>query len=538
MRRLHLTWSLLFLIIMLVACVPAAPGDRSATTPSNDAGAPAGDQTLILAAGDSLGPGNPHNYSTNMALLDLIYEPLVRYGSDGSIRPALAESWEISADGLIWTFKLRAGVTFHDGAPFDAAAVKWNLERWVGVEDHSWLPSTTRIAAIETPDDATVVLTMREAYYPTVQDLTLIRPVRFLSPNAVDAQGEFAQPIGTGPWKVESLDEARAVLVRNDAYWGEQPKLDKVVIEVILDAQTRVAALQSGEVHIIGGEYLGTIAPESLPTLRENSEITVLTGSGVTAFFLTMQVAQPPFDDLRVRQALNHAIDRQGISTAIFGGLAEPATGLMPASIPYVTRPGADLYTYDPQRAQSLLAEAGWTPSADGMVAKDGQPLQIDLVVDQSRLPETASIAAAIQAQLRAVGVDLELRLYEYSGWLDAYYAKDFDLLMDFTWGPPYDPHTVLNGSFRASPDESAVVSYSNPELDALIDTVLATTDESERQALYDQIWSQLDENAAVIPLAYPQRLYAHRNEVQGFQLGGTEYDLANAVQNVVIGGR
>lgn len=532
MRKLQLLLFFLLLAIGLVACVQPPTG---ATTGADAASAAATEQTLILASGRNLGPGNPHAYDSSMVLLDLVYEPLVRYAPDGSITPALAESWKISADGLTWTFKLRQGVTFHDGTPFDAAAAKWNLEQWVDNEAHNWLPTSTRITAIDTPDAATLVLTLSGAYYPAMQDFTLIRPVRFLSPAAVDGDGAFAQPIGTGPWQVTALSDEGATLTRYEAYWGDKPALDKIAIEVVLDAQTRIAALLSGDVHAIGGEYLGSIPPESLASLEASDEVTVLSAEGATSFYIAANHGTAPFDDVRVRQAINHAIDRQGLADAIFGGRAEVATGLLPGVIPYVTRTEVGAYAYAPEKARTLLTEAGWTPNADGVMEKDGQPLQLNLVVDQSRLPQTASMATAIQAQLKEIGVALELRLYDYSGWLDAFYAKDYNLIMRFSWGPPYDPHALLSGAFRTDERPESTVSYSSPDLDPLIDVALASTDEAERQALYDQIWQHLDEQAAVIPLVYPQRIYAVRTEVQGFRLGGTEYDLSYAVQEVTL---
>lgn len=495
------------------------------------------EQTLVLASGRNLGPGNPHDYSTSMVLLDLLYEPLVRYGPDGTIQPALAEAWEISEDGLTWTFMLRQDVTFHDGAPFDAAAVKWNLERWVGNASHNWLPTTSRIAGIETPDDFTVVLTLNQAYYPAMQDFTLIRPVRFLSPNAVDEAGEFAEPVGTGPWQVKALDDMQATLVRNESYWGQKPALETIVIEVILDAQTRIAALLSDEVDVIGGEYLGGVSLESLPVLERNDEVQVLTEAGATSFYIATQYDKPPFDDVRVRQALNLAIDRAGISETLFKGLAEPAQSLLPANIPYVTFTGAELYEYDPEQAAALLAEAGWTLNAEGLLENEGELLQMDLVVDQSRLPQTVTMAEAIQAQLKEIGIELEIRAMDYSGWLDAFYAKDYDLMMRFSWGPPYDPHSLLAGAFYTDVSEESTVSYADSALDQLIDAALASTVESERQEIYTQIWQRLDEQAAIIPLVYPQRVYAIRSEVEGFRLGGTEYDLAYAVQEATVTG-
>ncbi|MEM7345651.1 MAG: ABC transporter substrate-binding protein, partial [Chloroflexota bacterium] len=358
--------------------VTATPEAASAVAPADV------EQTLVLASGRNLGPGNPHDYSSSFVLLDLLYEPLVRYGQDGTIEPALAESWEISEDGLTWTFTLRQDVTFHDGTPFNAETVKWNMDRWVGVDRHNWLPTTSRIDSVEATDEFTVVLTLNQPYYPAMQDFTLVRPVRFLSSESVDQSGEFAQAIGTGPWQVESIEDNQAVLVRNESYWGEKPAPEKLVIEVILDPQTRIAALLSGEVDIIGGEYLGGISLESLPVLERNEAINILNGDSLVSLYISTQYQKPPFDDLRVRQALNMAIDRVGINNALFGGKGEAAQNLMPSNIPYVAFTDTDLYQYDPEKAAGLLAEAGWTLNADGILEKDGELMQIDLVVDQS----------------------------------------------------------------------------------------------------------------------------------------------------------
>ena len=512
--------------------VEEAAAEEAAGAPSQLSDA---EQTLVLASGRNLGPGNPHDYSTSMVVLDLLYEPLVRYDSNGDIQPALAESWDISDDGLIWTFNLRQGVIFHDGSPFNADAVKWNLERWVGNQRHNWLPTTNRVTSIEAPDQSTVVLSLSEPYYPAMQDFALVRPVRFLSSNGVDNAGEFASPIGTGPWQVESISDTRAVFVRNEAYWGEKPGLDEIVIEVILDGQTRMAALLSGEVDVIGGDYLGGISLESLPVLERNDNVRLIDGDGITSFYIATQYDSPPTEDIRVRQALNLAIDREGISKALFSGRAEPAKHLLPGSIPYVTVGDTDLYEYDPERAKALLSEAGWALNGGGVLEKDGVPLEMTLVVDQSRLPQTATMAEAMQAQFKDVGIELEIRALDYSGWLDAFYARDYDMIMRFSWGPPYDPHSLLNGAFYTDPSETPTVSYANPELDKLIDAVLASTNETERQEIYNQIWQTLDEEAAIIPLLYPHRVYAVRNEVEGFYIGGSDYEWALAVQDVAV---
>jgi nickel ABC transporter nickel/metallophore binding protein len=508
-------------VVVLAALILAACGGQTA----GNGGATAPPQTFVIAVGSDPGPLNPHDYSSSFIALDMVYEPLVRYAADGSIVPGLAESWEISPDGLTWTFTLREGVTFQDGTPFNAQAVKWNFERWIQTDRHAWLPSTTRIAEVEAPNERTVVLRMREFYYATIQDLALIRPVRFLSPASVGADGAYVRPVGTGPWKMEEyLPQQRAVFVRNPTYWGQMPRIERVVFEVIPDAQARIAALLSNEVDLIGGEYVGGISLESLPVLRRNPNVQVYTEAGTTTYFLQMDTTRAPFDDLRVRQALNHAIDRATISERLFGGLAEPARGVFPERIPYVVATGTDLYRYDPERSRSLLAEAGWTPNADGVLTKNGEPLELDLVVDAAMFPQAGSLAQVLQAQLRDVGIVLKPRLLDSSGWLDAYDRRAYDLLMHLTWGAPYDPHSSLSGLFSST--SSSTNAYTDPELDGMIAAVLAERDEAERAGLFRRIWEHMDAQAVVVPIVSSSRVYAVRSGVEGFTMAGTEYEL------------
>lgn len=293
---------------------------------------------------------------------------------------------------------------------------------------------------------------------------------------------------------------------------------------MIPDAQARIAALLSNEVDLVGGEYVGGISLESLPVLQRNPNVQVLTEPGTTGYFLQMDTTRTPFNDLRLRQALNHAIDRATISERLFGGLAEPAQGIFPERAPYVASSGSDLYNYDPERARALLAEAGWTPNADGVLTKDGEALELTLVVDAAMFPQAGSLAQVLQAQLKEVGIALTLWLLDYSGWLDAYYQRSYDLLMNITWGAPYDPHSSLSGVFSST--SSSTIAYSDPELDGLIAAALAARDEAERTSLFQRIWARLDEQAAAVPLVSSSRVYALRSGVEGFTMAGTEYEL------------
>jgi nickel transport system substrate-binding protein len=153
---------------------------------------------------------------------------------------------------------------------FDAEAEKWNFQRWVNVADHDWLPISTKISSVEAPDPNTLILKMKEPYYAALQELTLVRPVRFLSPKSVGADGKFVKPVGTGAWQIGNFTPQELTFTPYEKYWGEKPTLSQVVFDVIPDPQTRVAALQSGEVNLVGGEYLSGVPLESISTLQND----------------------------------------------------------------------------------------------------------------------------------------------------------------------------------------------------------------------------------------------------------------------------
>jgi nickel ABC transporter nickel/metallophore binding protein len=531
-----LSLPLFAVLLPIAACNINERSAQQAATTSSSAKV---EQAFTVAIGSEIGELNPHNYSSHsFAALDLIYEPLVRYGPDGTLLPGLAKSWQLSDDGKAWTFQLREGVTFQDGTPFDAAAAKWNLERWVGVEDHDWLPTATQIESIETPDKYTLVLRLKDFYYAVGQELSFVRPVRFLSPKAVDANGKFVKPVGTGPWQVK-LDNSgqRAIFVPYKNYWGTKPKLDRVVFDVVPDPQTRAAALLSGEVQLIGGEYIGGIPLESIPTLKSDPKVKLLTAQGSTTYLIQTNYRRPPFDDAIVRQALNYAIDRAAISNTVFNGLATPAKGIFAPDIPYVTYLEQQLYAYNPNQAKTLLTNAGWKPGNDGILEKNGQRFQVTMVVDGDMFPQAKSMAEVVQAELRNIGIAMDIRLLDSGGWTNAIEKNDFDLIINKTLGSPYDPHSSLTQMFHSikqSHQHGGL--YSDPKLDKMIDRVLTTKDEKQRQQQYAQIQRYIDRNAAAIPVVYSQRIYALSNNVNGFQLAGTEYELN--LEGVTVEGR
>lgn len=497
-------------------------------SPATDAGAgstavPTGG-TLRIAIGASEPELNILEYKNHsFDVLDQIYEPLVRYGADGKLQPALAESWGVSGDGLTMTFQLRRGVTFSDGTPFDATVAKQDLGRWLGQKKHAFLGVSSDVASVDTPDDHTLVMHLTKAYYPALQELSVVRPVRFQGPNSFNADGSFQAPIGTGPYKLASSTETEVTLVRNDTYWGGRPNLDKVIFKVIPDSQQRLAALKAGDVDMIGGDYLAPLAPEEAAALKSQPGAQVLTQPASVNLLLAFNTTtgNPALVDPAVRQAINLAVDRTGYASTLFNGLATPATQLFPPSIPYAPAAGSRPIEHSPDKAVAVLQQAGWTGT--GTRAKGNTTLSLRLILDPNLLPQSKALSEAVQADLRKVGIDVQIESLDSTAYADKSSKRDYDLEFYETYGPPYDPFAMLNSNFRTQ--ESANL-YSSPEIDKLIDAALAGTTDTDRAAAYNQVWTALNDNWAVASLVELPRVWAIRSTVRGFTLGATEYDL------------
>lgn len=345
------------LVVLVAALVLLA----ACTGPASDADQGNG-ATLNVAIAEEAGVLDPHVFTGNFLLLDMIFEPLVTYGKDGALEPGLASSWKVSGDGLQVVFELRQGVQFHDGTPFDAQAVKWNFDRWVGKEDYGFFRTSTVVQKVEATDPDTVTLTLSEPYEPLIQELSIVRPVRFLSPASVAADSAFARPVGTGPWRFESSSPTDAVLVRHDDYWGDAPSLGRVSFRVIPDSQTRVSALRSGEVDLIGGSYLAPITPLEATGLQKTDGVRLLTGDPDTTFLLSFST-RGPAADRAVREAVGLAIDREALKAVLYSGLGETAATLFPPGSPMRARRWTCALT---RRGRYWTPPAGRKPTAGG----------------------------------------------------------------------------------------------------------------------------------------------------------------------------
>lgn len=524
MRKFCISFLLLVLfIISIPGCgtKTGLPGKERGEVP----------QEIVVAASQDIGVEqlDAASYNGLIQAYPMIYDSLVEYGEKGKILPSLATSWETSPDGKTYTFHLRKGVKFSDGTPFNAQAVKFSIERWRQKPEHSSITASKSLKNIEIVDAYTIKLHFNTSYYPILTELTYPRPVRIISPSAVepagDPNGKFIKPIGTGPWKVEDyIKDQQTVLVRNPNYWGDKPKLSKIVIKVVPDPQTRVLALQNGEIDLAGGR-MGNIPIESLDVIKKDDSLKIQTTASSTSYFLIFNYDRDFFRDVRIRKAINYVIDKKSIVENLFNGIGKPAQGLFQFTVPYVTKENNQGYPYNVNKAKQLLAEAGWTDTnGDGVLEKDGKPFRFSLTFQIEQYPEWKPMCEAIQADLAKVGIQVDLKMLERAAYYDELWkTREYDLIIYRTYSDSWNPHGFLAGLFHTAKGKPAVA-YGTPKLESLIDKVLATQNEQDRQNIYDQIFSLMYNEAVCVPLYYPDEIFVVNSQVQGFKFGATAY--------------
>jgi nickel transport system substrate-binding protein len=488
--------------------------------------------TLKFSWPTNVGPLNPHLYSPNQMFAQaMVYEPLVKYQPDGTVAPWLATSWEASDDGRVYTFELRKGVKFSNGEPFNAQAVVSNMNAVLANRaQHEWLELANQIATVEAVDDLHVRLTLKNAYYPLLQELSLARPFRFIAPSQFRNGGTregIAAPIGTGPWKlVETRLGEEDVFARNDAYWGDRPYYDEVDIKVIPDPNTRAIAFETGEIDLIYG-IGGQISPDTFERFKSKGTLTAELSSPMETNALALNTNRGPTKDIAVRKAINHAVDKDKMIATVLYGTQKRADTLFAPNIPYADI-GLKPYAYDPDLAADLLDKAGWKLGPGETVrSRDGERLTIELCFVGTDAV-SKSIAEVVQADLSKVGIEATLVGEEESSIYARQRDGRFGMIFNQTWGAPYDPHAFVSSMRTPShADYQAQLGLPDKaEIDAMIGKVLVSTDERKRQDMYREIMTRLHDEAVYLPLTYLTAIAVARPELGSIPFGAMSSEI------------
>lgn len=528
--RNHKLWvSLMLVAVILVIAACSNTGEK--TTISQKVQNENGEQSITVSWMRDLGPSNPHAYyPSQLFSQSMIYEPLVAYGKGGEIKPHLAKEWKISGDGKEYTFFLREDVTYSDGTPFNATSVKRNMDAILqNKTTHSWLGTAKLLERAEVVDEFTVKLVMSEPYYPVLQDLTTVRPFRFLADAGFPEDGNtlehIAAPIGTGPWILQEYKQDEySVFVKNPNYWGEQPALDKITVRIIPDAETRVMAFEKGELDLIFGE--GSISLDSFTGLRDDGRYKTDLSGPVGTRNLIINTQNEKLADIRVRLALQHGFDKVALVKGITSDVEQVADQVITTDYPYVKQTYAPL-SYDTAKAESYLEEAGWRLSAPGGVReKNGEQLSFELMYDTTDRIQKA-MGEALQAEWSAIGVKVKLTGIELAEQTKRFRAGNYELNFWFNSGVPYDPHTLVNAV--AEPTFGVAEAHTNipdkDKLDKQIHQVLASVNEQERQELYDAILDTIHQQAVIIPLSYIRQYTVYNDRLDNVTFPDSRWD-------------
>ena len=418
-----------------------------------------------------------------------IFEGLTRIGPDGSVLPALAESWEISEDGKTYTFKLHTGVKFHDGTDFDAEDVKFSLDR--ARADDSTNAQKALFAAIDTVevvDPATVKVTLKQPQGSFLYNLGWGDAV-IVAPESADGNKE--KPIGTGPFKFDSWAKGSSVTIsKAEGYWGAPVALDKAEFRIIPDAAAAVPALLSGDVQAFPNAPVG----DALPQIQSDPRFAVVIGSTEGETILSINNKKAPFDKKEVRQAISYAIDRQAYIDGALNGLGTPiGSHFAPHNPSYVDLTGA--YPHDVAKAKELLKAAGFEGGINATI----------------KLPPPAYARQGgeiIAAQLREVGINLEIIPVEWADWLQQVFTdKNYDLtIVSHTEPNDIDIYSRPGYYFQ----------YENPEFNKVIEELGATADEGKRKELLATAQKILSDNAVVGFLAQLPKIGVWDAKLQG----------------------
>ncbi len=496
---------------------PAADAATETTQPQTSGGAPSGE--LIVAATQDGYRTEPERANIGMYPLNTnIFESLVRLTPDYQVEPLLAESWEF-VEPNTWSFTLRSGVTFHDGTPLTSEAVAWSLGRiaavgggTLGIDENS----------VEIIDDLNFTVT------PARTNLRLIQQLNHPSNSIIAPNSQPLETrIGTGPYQeVEYAREDRYVVEAYDGYWGEKPALSRITFRFIPDATTRMLALQSGEVDLI---Y--EVPKESAEEITSNDELQLITSKVGAYEALYFNIHGPDgYDlgqDIAVRRAVAHAIDKESIVEGVWRGNAEVSNTMIPPGILGSAGDMIEGTTSDLDMAKQILEEAGWVEGSDGIREKEGRQLKLTMIVGFPSAEIHRPMPELVQAQLRDAGIDMEIvqtpdtatyeaRLQTLEGdlWAEAGSQNDGnpcflpDLLF-YTPAPDADPESAMYGNAFAP----------GAEFDQHInDCRSAVTTEEVQQAAAMAMKVLIDDEVVVIPLAGTFRLFGASTKVTGFE--------------------
>ena len=494
-----------------------------------EAGVPLAEQTGKPAYGDTIIEASIGEPSTLLPVLasdsassdinGLVYDGLLRYDKNLQLEGVMAEAWEISPDNLTITFRLRKGIKWHDGAPFTSADVLFTYQMYIDPQvPTSYAEDFKQVAHAEAPDPYTFRVTYRQPYAPALESWgAAIHPKHLLDGKDVTKSPLSRAPIGTGPYRfVEWKSGEKLVLEANPDYYDGQPYIRRVVYRIIPDSSTQFLELQSGGLDFMGLTPIQYSTQTDTPAFRRGFNKYRYLSFGYS--YLGYNLRKPLFQDIRVRQAIAHAIDKQELIDGVLLGLGRAATGPYKPDT-WVYNPSVKNYPFDPAAARTLLEAAGWHDGdGDGVRERNGQRLAFTIVTNQGN-DLRAKTAEIVQRRLQEVGIDVQIRVVEWATFLKEFiFPGNFDAtILGWTGGPEPDQYNIWHSS-KTGARELNFIHYRNAEVDELLERGRRTFDQTERKRIYGRFQEILAEEQPYTFLYVPEALPVVARRFRGIE--------------------
>jgi len=486
--------------------------------PRTGYGAPTGGAiTYPIVADPVFNPWHPRAFVESVFPDRVLFNGLTKPGTNLQPAPDLAERWDVSKDGLTWTFYLRKGVRWHDGQACTADDVKFTydlvLNPTLGAGGAANFRSVKTVQVVD-PYTVRFVLAAPLASFAVFAGTNagILPRHAFQGSNDPWANDAFNKrgPVGTGAFRMgEYVSGSHVTLVRNDTYFLGRPDADSVTFKILPDPNTQIAQLLSGELTLIMVDN-----PASVNMLRGHGDVDITTVLQTNFYWLAPNYSNPTFRDARVRQAMLYALDRKAMINGFLQGYAREATGIISPALTYYYRSDVPAYAFDRAKARSLLAEAGWRPGANGMLAKDGQPFRFTLTFPRVQYFE--QLCALVQQYYRAIGIDVTLDGLEFNQFVSQrLLPRKFEVIAGW-WITPADPdfYNYLHSS--AATSGFNVPMYSNPEMDRLLAQGRAASDPADRAKVYARLQQLVATDLPYIYLWWPYEIRAISKRLSG----------------------
>lgn len=493
---MHMTRTAASTALVVLALVVALTGCSTGQRVDLGDGAEGGVIAAIAGEPDQLDPHKTSAYFS-FEVLENVFDTLVEPDENLQMRPALAESWEVSDDELTWTFRLRPGVTFHDGSPLTSEDVAFSYNRIID-EELTNVDKFSAVTSVEAPDPATVVIRVDRPVPNMLTNLGGFKGMAIVSRRNVES-GEIAtHPVGTGPFAFANQRSGDSItLVANPDYWDGAPDISGVRFRFISEPSTALSALQAGEI-----DWTDSVPPQRVQQLRNDESLTLAVEPSNDYWYLALNEAREPWNDVRVRQAIAYAIDRDAIVQATSYGTAAKNQLAIPEGNPWYVP--YDRYGEGGlDKARELLDEAGVSPG------------NLDMLVTTD-YPETVTAAQIVADNLAPLGITVNIRTVDFATWLDEQNKGNFDMLM-MGWLGNIDPDDFYYAQHHTDGTSNAQ-KFSDPEVDRLLDAGRVETDRQARFDDYRRAATMIADQVSYIFLYNPSVIQAWNPALQGYQ--------------------